>query len=94
MFGQREFRTVKGQNRIYVKTETTDYLIPSFISRKGNLCFQLGETLYCKMKNGFVLMLQGQKWITAEGVTTKARAPQLTTATETPLKKFEYPTPI
>ncbi len=48
--------------------------MPSWISKKGNLCWKIKETLYVKLKNGYTIMLKGKDWMPVD-TSTKAKAP-------------------
>ena len=67
--------TVQGNNRILVTDAETSikYLIPSWVSEKGNLCFELNGALHFKTKSGYIGKKSGDKWVKAH-VTTKATA--------------------
>ena len=57
--------------RIFVEREGQGYVVPYWISRKGNLCWQIGEVPYVKLKSGFTMMLEKGEWVLSDA-TTKA----------------------
>ena len=68
---------VKGKNRILVTDAETsiNYMVPSWISKNGNLCFELNGVLHFKTKAGYIgkQNLEGS-WVKASGITTQAKA--------------------
>ena len=84
----------KTQPRIFVQKDDITYVVPYWISRKGNLCWKIEETLYVKLKSGFVMMLENGEWIPADA-TTKAtvQSPEGEPETKT-FKRFEFPTKV
>lgn len=76
---RKPLTTVPGQTRIFVKKDVSgqEYLVPSWISKKGNLCWKIGETVYVKLRNGFTMMLvdpKNNEWVPTDAH-TKAKAP-------------------
>ena len=59
----------KSQPRIFVEKDETTYVVPYWISKKGNLCWKIKETLYVKLRNGFVMMLEDGEWVPADART-------------------------
>ena len=62
---------IKGENRITVALGDQKYVVPTFMSRAGNLCWSLLGVLYAKSHNGIVKK-EGNKWVAAEFITTQA----------------------
>ena len=59
----------KTQPRIFVKKEDQEYVVPYWISKKGNLCWKINETVYVKLRNGFVMMLENGEWVPSDAKT-------------------------
>jgi len=68
--------TIQGNNRILVTDAETgiNYMVPSWTSRNGNLCFELNGILHFKTKSGYIGKRMNEKWVKATGLTTKATA--------------------
>jgi len=63
----------RSQSRIFVERGNEAFVTPYWISKKGNLCWKIHDTLYVKLKNGHTLMLQNGVWGPSDA-TTKATA--------------------
>lgn len=88
---RRAIHSVKGHNRIVVKRDGEEWIVPSWISEKGNLCWKIGEILYVKRLDGKTSMLQNGKWVPSNAE-TKAKAPEPTVKRpEEPVKRMEFP---
>ncbi len=61
----------KSQPRVFVEKTEQPYVVPYWISKKGNLCWKIGEVLYVKNRWGFTSMLVNGKWQRSDA-TTKA----------------------
>lgn len=59
----------KPGRRIFVNKGNQEYLVPYWISGKGNLCWQIDQTVYVKLKNGFTMMNEKDKWGPADAAT-------------------------
>ena len=59
----------KSQSKIFVEKGDTTFVVPFWISKKGNLCWKIHETLYVKLRNGFVMMLEDGEWVPADART-------------------------
>ena len=59
----------KSQSRIFVDKGDQSYVVPYWISKKGNLCWKIGETLYVKLRNGFTIMLENGEWVPSDAKT-------------------------
>ena len=66
---------IKGKNRIQVFMGTQEYLVPSWFSSKGNLCFKIGGRTYVKKINGEISSVgRDGKWHNEEFTQTRATA--------------------
>ena len=66
-------------SKILVKEDLSgeERLVEYWISKKGNMCWKIDETVYVKMRSGFTMMLADpdqNKWIRSN-VHTKAKVP-------------------
>ena len=64
----------KSQPRIFVEKGEQSYVVPYWISRKGNLCWKIEEVIYVKNRWGFTSMLVEGKWVKSNA-STEATAP-------------------
>lgn len=84
-------RAVKGTRRIYVIRGTEEWVVPYWITKRGNLAWRIGETLYVKRPDGFTMMLEDGEWLPADAHTpAKAPTPR-PPEPEAHIRRFEFP---
>lgn len=87
---KRPVHSVKGSNRIFVERNGEEWVVPSWITKRGNLAWRIRDGLFIKNLAGEVFELKGNKWIPSNA-DTKAVAPKPTVKRPEPVKRMEFP---
>lgn len=83
--------SVKGPGqRIFVQRGFEQWIVPSWVSGKGNLAWKLGETLYVKLQDGTTRMLENGKWLPSDAH-TEAKAPTPRSPEPESYKLMQFP---